>query len=568
MRTSNYMLSTLKESPSDAVVESHKLMIRAGYIRKLSSGLYTWLPTGLRVLHKVENIIRQEMNKAGALELSMPVVQPAELWQESGRWEHYGPELCRFKDRHKVDFVLGPTHEEVITSLVRYEISSYKQLPINLYQIQTKFRDEIRPRFGVMRGREFVMKDAYSFHMDKPSLDETYKKMYNAYCAAFNRMGLFFRAVQADTGSIGGSSSHEFQVLADSGEDLIAFSTESDFAANIELTEAVPPKEPRANPTRDLSKVATPDSHTIDEVSAFLKVDPQTIAKTLLVKGEQDGEVVALILRGDHELNEVKAEKITGVASPLSFAEDEDIMKVCHCHAGSLGPVGFRGRIVVDRAAAQLSDFVCGANEDGYHFCGTNWDRDVAKYEVADLRNVVEGDPSPDGKGTITLKRGIEVGHIFQLGRKYSEAMNCTVLNAEGKSVVLEMGCYGIGVTRVVAAAIEQHHDEFGITLPKQIAPFEVALVPMNMHKSPEVMEYCEKLYQQLLDQGIDVLYDDRAERPGVMFADAELIGVPAMIIVGAKNLAKGTVEIKDRYSGQKQEVAPDNVVSYLLQHR
>lgn len=564
MRTSNYMLSTLKESPSEAVVESHKLMIRAGYIRKLASGLYTWLPTGLRVLHKVENIIREEMNKAGALELSMPVVQPAELWQESGRWDHYGPELCRFNDRHNANFVLGPTHEEVITSLVRNEIVSYKQLPINLYQIQTKFRDEIRPRFGVMRGREFIMKDAYSFHMDRMSLDQTYKDMYNAYTAAFTRMGLFFRAVQADTGSIGGSSSHEFQVLADSGEDLIAFSTESDFAANIELTEALAPEEKRKEPSAELARVSTPGVHTIEEVSAFLRVKPENIAKTLLVKGEQQDEIIALILRGDHELNEVKAEKINGVAAPLTFASDEDVEKICGCHGGSLGPVGFRGRIVVDRSAAILSDFVCGANCDDFHYTGANWDRDITSYEIADLRNVVEGDPSPDGKGVITLKRGIEVGHIFQLGRKYSEAMNCTVLNDEGKSVILEMGCYGIGVTRVVAAAIEQHHDEHGITLPKQIAPFDLALVPMNMHKSPEVKEYCEKLYRELTDAGIDVLFDDRAERPGVMFADAELIGIPEMIIVGAKNLAAGIVEIKDRYSGEKKEIASGEIVSYL----
>lgn len=557
------MLSTLKESPSEAVVVSHKLMVRAGYIRKLASGLYTWLPTGLRVLHKVENIIREEMNRAGALELSMPVVQPAELWQESGRWDHYGPELCRFFDRHNANFVLGPTHEEVITSLVRNEIVSYKQLPINLYQIQTKFRDEIRPRFGVMRGREFVMKDAYSFHMDRASLDETYRAMYDAYTAAFSRMGLFFRAVQADTGSIGGSSSHEFQVLADSGEDLIAFSTESDFAANIELTEAVAPKEGRKAPAKEMTRVATPDCHSVQEVAEFLHSDLKSIAKTLLVKAE-DGGVVALILRGDHELNEVKAEKIAGVAAPLTFADDEEILKATGAHAGSLGPVGFRGRIVVDRAAAALSDFTAGANEDGYHLTGINFDRDVTGYEVADLRNVVEGDPSPDGKGVITLKRGIEVGHIFQLGKKYSEAMNCAVLNDEGKSVVLEMGCYGIGVTRVVAAAIEQHHDEHGIALPKQIAPFDLALIPMNMHKSPEVKSYCEDLYRQLQEAGYDVLFDDRAERPGVMFADAELIGVPEMLIVGGKNLEAGVVELKDRLTGEKKEIAKSEVLAYL----
>ncbi len=563
MRTSKYMLSTLKESPSEAVVESHKLMIRAGYIRKLASGLYTWLPTGLKVLRKVEGIIREEMNRAGALEVSMPVVQPAELWQESGRWDHYGPELCRFQDRHNAGFVLGPTHEEVITALVRNEISSYKQLPVNLYQIQTKFRDEIRPRFGVMRGREFVMKDAYSFHMDRKSLDETYQAMYNAYTAAFTRMGLFFRAVQADTGSIGGSSSHEFQVLADSGEDVIAFSTGSSFAANIELTPAPAPQEPRKAPSAPLEKVATPGSRTIEEVSAFLKVPAAGIAKTLLVKGE-DGSVIALVLRGDHELNEVKAEKLPGVASPLAFAGEEDVQKACGCQGGSLGPVGFKGRIVADLSAAVMSDFVCGANSDGFHYTGANWDRDIPAYETADLRNAQEGDPSPDGQGVLTMKRGIEVGHIFQLGRKYSEAMNCTVLNAEGKPVILEMGCYGIGVTRVVAAAIEQHHDEHGITLPPQIAPFDAALIPMNMQKFPQVMEYCEKLYQELTAEGFDILYDDRSERPGVMFADAELIGVPWMVVAGARDLEEGVVEIKDRRSGTKTRVPKDEVAAFL----
>ncbi len=570
MRTSKYLLSTLKEAPADAVVESHKLMVRAGYIRKLANGLYTWMPTGLKVLQKVEKIIREEMNRAGAVELNMPVVQPAELWQESGRWEHYGPELCRFKDRHNVDFVLGPTHEEVITSIVRNEIDSYRQLPINLYQIQTKFRDEIRPRFGVMRGREFVMKDAYSFHMDKESLKETYQDMYDAYHRIFERMGLDFRAVQADTGSIGGSSSHEFQVLADSGEDLIAFSTKSRFAANIELTEAVAPNEEKGAATKELTKVSTPNCHSVDEVATFLGTSADTIAKTLMVLGEpaddkSEAPIIAIVLRGNHQLNEVKAEKIPGVMSPLTFATDEQIAKAANgCHPGSLGPVGYNGRVIVDRAAAVMSDFFCGANEDGFHYSGVNWDRDVSNYEVLDVRNVEEGDPSPDGEGTITLKRGIEVGHIFQLGKKYSEAMNCSVLNDEGKPVTLEMGCYGIGVTRVVAAAIEQHHDEHGITIPAQIAPFDVAIIPMNMQKSAEVAEYCEKLYQELQNAGYDVLFDDRKERPGVMFADAELIGVPKMIIVGAKTLANGNVELKDRKTGEKQEVSKDEVLNLL----
>lgn len=568
MRTSSYLLSTLKETPAEAVVESHKLMLRAGYIRKLANGLFTWLPTGLKVLNKVTQIIREEMNKAGAIELVMPVVQPAELWQESGRWEHYGPELCRFKDRHNVDFVLGPTHEEIITNLVKNEISSYRQLPINLYQIQTKFRDEIRPRFGVMRGREFIMKDAYSFHTDRASLDQTYQDMYQAYCNAFTRMGLDFRPVQADTGSIGGSSSHEFQVLADSGEDLIAFSTESSFAANIELTEALAPTGEKPQPTEELKKVQTPGCHSVDDVAIYLKQPANKVAKTLLVVGEEleNGEkpIIALVLCGNQELNEVKAEKIKGIAKPLTFANDEQILKAVGCHPGSIGPVGFKGRIIVDRTAEFMGDFISGGNEDGTHYVGTNWHRDVPNFEVADLRNIEEGDPSPDGKGTITLKRGIEVGHIFQLGKKYSEAMNCTVLNEEGKSIVLEMGCYGIGVTRVVAAAIEQHHDQYGIALPPQIAPFDLAIIPMNMHKTPEVKDYCEKLYKELTDQKLDIYFDDRNERPGVMFADAELIGIPYQVVVGAKNLANNTVEIKNRITGEKTSVATTDLMAEI----
>ncbi|MBP8220062.1 MAG: proline--tRNA ligase [Aeromonadaceae bacterium] len=568
MRTSQYLLSTLKETPSDAEVISHQLMLRAGMIRKLASGLYNWLPTGLRVLHKVENIVREEMNNAGAIEVSMPVVQPAELWEESGRWEQYGPELCRLTDRHHRPFVLGPTHEEVITNLVRYEVNSYKQLPLNLYQIQTKFRDEVRPRFGVMRGREFLMKDAYSFHIDKASLVDTYGKMHAAYCAAFNRMGLDFRPVQADTGSIGGTGSHEFQVLAESGEDLIAFSTASDYAANIEMAEAVAPAGARPAATAALTTVDTPNVHTIDEVAAFFTVAPSQVAKTLLVLGEEDEKkqqaVIALVLRGDHELNEVKAEKLPGVAKPLTFANDEQIKAAAGCDAGSIGPVGFAGRIIVDRSAAHLADFVCGANVTGQHLTGANWDRDISNYEVADIRNVVEGDPSPCGQGTLLLKRGIEVGHIFQLGTKYSEAMKATVLNEAGKSTVMEMGCYGIGVSRVVAAAIEQNYDDAGIIWPDAIAPFEVAIIPMNMHKSHRVAELAERFYGELKAAGVDVLFDDRKERPGVMFADMELIGIPYAIVIGERGIDSGIVEYKERRGSEKREVAIDEVVSII----
>ncbi|WP_409420567.1 proline--tRNA ligase [Pseudaeromonas sp. ZJS20] len=568
MRTSQYLLSTLKETPSDAEVVSHQLMLRAGMIRKLASGLYNWLPSGLRVLKKIENIVREEMNKAGAVEVSMPVVQPAELWQESGRWEQYGPELCRLTDRHNRPFVLGPTHEEVITNLVRYEVNSYKQLPLNLYQIQTKFRDEVRPRFGVMRGREFLMKDAYSFHMDKASLVETYEKMHAAYCAAFSRMGLDFRPVQADTGSIGGTGSHEFQVLADSGEDLIAFSTGSDYAANIEMAEALAPAGERPAPAAALTQIATPNVHTIDEVCAFLKVDAKQVAKTLLVLGEPDeaGEqpVIALVLRGDHELNEVKAEKQPGVAKPLTFANEAQIQAAAGCDAGSIGPKGLSCRVIVDRSAAHLADFVCGANLNGHHLTGANWERDIQGFEVADLRNVVEGDPSPCGQGTLLLKRGIEVGHIFQLGTKYSEAMKATVLNEEGKATVMEMGCYGIGVSRLVAAAIEQNNDTAGIIWPDAIAPFEVAIIPMNMHKSHRVAELAERYYAELKAAGVDVLFDDRKERPGVMFADMELIGIPHAIVIGERGIDNGVVEYKSRRDGSKQEVAIDAIVAQL----
>ena len=568
MRTSQYLLSTLKETPNDAEVISHQLMLRAGMIRKLASGLYTWLPTGLRVLHKVEAIVRDEMNKAGAIEISMPVVQPAELWEESGRWEQYGPELCRLTDRHSRPFVLGPTHEEVVTALVRYEVNSYKQLPLNLYQIQTKFRDEVRPRFGVMRGREFTMKDAYSFHLNKDSLVETYGKMHQAYCNIFSRMGLDFRPVLADTGSIGGTGSHEFHVLANSGEDVIAFSTESDYAANVEMAEALAPAGERPAPSMNATKIATPNAHTIAEVSAYLKVAEQQTVKTLLVKGEADAQgkagVVALVLRGDHELNDIKAEKVAGVAAPMAFASEEEIREVAGCDAGSIGPQNLKCKVIVDRSAAHLADFVCGANENDFHMTGMNWDRDIQGYEVADIRNVVEGDPSPCGQGTLLLKRGIEVGHIFQLGTKYSEAMNATVLNEGGKSTVMEMGCYGIGVTRVVAAAIEQNFDDRGIIWSNALAPFQAVIIPMNMHKSHRVQELAERFYTELQAAGVEVLLDDRKERPGVMFADMELIGIPHAIVIGERGIDSGVVEYKHRRSGEKTEIAIDEIVAKI----
>ena len=565
MRTSKYLLSTLKETPNDAQVVSHQLMLRAGMVRPLASGLYNWLPTGLRVLKKVENIVREEMNKSGAIEGEMPVVQPAELWQESQRWEQYGPELLRFTDRGNRDFVLGPTHEEVITDLVRREVSSYKQLPLNLYQIQTKFRDEVRPRFGVMRGREFLMKDAYSFHTSRECLQETYEVMYRTYSAIFTRLGLDFRAVQADTGSIGGSASHEFQVLAQSGEDDIVFSTESDFAANIELAEAVAIGERQA-PTAEMELVDTPKAKTIAELVEQFNLPIEKTVKTLIVKGATEEQpLVALIIRGDHELNEVKAQKLAQVADPLEFADEADIKAKIGAGVGSLGPVNLPIPMIIDRSVALMSDFGAGANIDGKHYFNVNWERDVALPQVADLRNVVEGDPSPDGKGTLLIKRGIEVGHIFQLGTKYSEAMKATVQGEDGRPQTMIMGCYGIGVSRVVAAAIEQHHDERGIIWPSDaIAPFTVAIVPMNMHKSESVQQFSENLYRTLLAQGVDVIFDDRKERPGVMFADMELIGVPHMVVIGEKNLANGEIEYKNRRSGEKQMVAQDQLLDFL----
>ncbi|MFZ3420379.1 proline--tRNA ligase [Vibrio harveyi] len=566
MRTSNYLLSTLKETPNDAEVVSHQLMLRAGMIRKLASGLYTWLPTGLRVLRKVENIVRQEIDNAGAVETLMPVVQPFELWEETGRSEKMGPELLRFTDRHTRPFVLSPTAEEVITSLVRNEVSSYKQLPLNLYQIQTKFRDERRPRFGVMRAREFCMMDAYSFDIDKEGLEKSYQAMHDAYCKAFDRMGLEYRPVLADSGAIGGSGSQEFHVLAESGEDLIAFSTESDYAANIEKAEAAAPAGERAEPTQEMTLVDTPNAKTIAELVEQHGLAIEKTVKTLFVKAsdEVDADIIALIVRGDHELNEVKAENLPQVASPLEMATEEEMRALIGAGAGSLGPVGLELPFIVDRSVAVMSDFGAGANIDGKHYFGINWGRDVELGQVEDLRNVVEGDPSPCGQGTLMLKRGIEVGHIFQLGNVYSEAMNCGVLGPDGKNVILEMGCYGIGVSRVVASAIEQNHDKYGIIWPDALAPFQVAIVPMNMHKSEEVKEAAEKLYAELTAMGIEVLFDDRKERPGVMFSDMELIGIPHTIVIGDRSMKEGNFEYKNRRTGEKTAVAMADIVEHV----
>ncbi|ARR43706.1 proline--tRNA ligase [Vibrio campbellii] len=566
MRTSNYLLSTLKETPNDAEVVSHQLMLRAGMIRKLASGLYTWLPTGLRVLRKVENIVRQEIDNAGAVETLMPVVQPFELWEETGRSEKMGPELLRFTDRHTRPFVLSPTAEEVITSLVRNEVSSYKQLPLNLYQIQTKFRDERRPRFGVMRAREFCMMDAYSFDIDKEGLEKSYQAMHDAYCKAFDRMGLEYRPVLADSGAIGGSGSQEFHVLAESGEDLIAFSTESDYAANIEKAEAAAPAGERAEPTQEMTLVDTPNAKTIAELVEQHGLPIEKTVKTLFVKAsdEVDADIIALIVRGDHELNEVKAENLPQVASPLEMATEEEMRALIGAGAGSLGPVGLELPFIVDRSVAVMSDFGAGANIDGKHYFGINWGRDVELGQVEDLRNVVEGDPSPCGQGTLMLKRGIEVGHIFQLGNVYSQAMNCGVLGPDGKNVILEMGCYGIGVSRVVASAIEQNHDKYGIIWPDALAPFQVAIVPMNMHKSEEVKEAAEKLYAELTAMGIEVLFDDRKERPGVMFSDMELIGIPHTIVIGDRSMKEGNFEYKNRRSGEKTAVAMADIVEHV----
>lgn len=564
MRTTRFLIATLKETPADAEVISHQLLLRAGMIRKLASGLYTWLPMGLRVLRKVENIVREEMNDAGAQEVLMPAVQPAELWEESGRWDQYGPNLLRFKDRHNRAFCYGPTHEEIITDLARKEIRSYKQLPLNFYQIQTKFRDEIRPRFGLMRGREFMMKDAYSFHSNQASLEETYHIMYATYCRIFDRLGLNYRPVDADTGSIGGAVSHEFQVLASSGEDDIAFSEQSDYAANVEMAEALAPDEPRAPASQNMHKVATPNHRSIGEVCELLGCEPQQTLKTLIVEGIEEQGLVALVIRGDHELNEIKAEKLELVANPICFTSDEKINAVIGCAPGSIGPVGLQVPVIVDRSAAQLADFVCGANEDGQHFTGVNWERDLPLTHIQDIRNVQEGDPSPDGKGVLAIRRGIEVGHIFQLGTKYSEAMKATVLDERGKAVPLLMGCYGIGVSRIVAAAIEQNNDQKGIMWPASIAPFQIVLLPMNMHKSHRVRETSEKLYAQLLSAGIDVLFDDRKERAGVMFADMELIGIPHRLTLGERGIDAGIIEYINRNTMEQQELPIEGLVEAL----
>ncbi|OIQ26028.1 proline--tRNA ligase [uncultured Vibrio sp.] len=566
MRTSNYLLSTLKETPNDAEVISHQLMLRAGMVRKLASGLYTWLPTGLRVLRKVENIVRQEIDNAGAVETLMPVVQPFELWEETGRSETMGPELLRFTDRHERPFVLSPTAEEVVTSLVRNEVNSYKQLPLNLYQIQTKFRDERRPRFGVMRAREFSMMDAYSFDIDKAGLEKSYQAMHDAYCKAFDRMGLVYRPVLADSGAIGGSGSQEFHVLAESGEDLIAFSSESDYAANIEKAEALAPTTELAAPTQEMELVDTPNAKTIAELVEQHGLAIEKTVKTLFVKAsdEVDADIIALIIRGDHELNEVKAENLPQVASPLEMATEAEIRALIGAGPGSLGPVGLELPFIVDRSVAVMSDFGAGANVDGKHYFGINWDRDVELAQIEDLRNVVEGDLSPCGQGTLQLKRGIEVGHIFQLGKKYSEAMNCNVLGPDGKSVTLEMGCYGIGVSRVVASAIEQNHDKFGIIWPDALAPFQVAIVPMNMHKSERVKEAAEKLYAELTAMGIEVLFDDRKERPGVMFKDIELVGIPHTIVIGDRSMDEGNFEYKNRRAGEKSAVPMTDIIEHV----
>lgn len=565
MRTSQFLLSTLKETPSDAVVISHQLMLRAGMIRKLASGLYTWLPMGLRVLRKVENVVREEMNAAGALEVLMPAIQPAELWQESGRWVQYGPELLRVNDRHDREFCVGPTHEEVITDLARNELNSYKQLPINFYQIQTKFRDEIRPRFGLMRGREFIMKDAYSFHADQASLQETYDRMHQAYCNVFTRLGLNFRPVQADTGSIGGTGSHEFHVLADSGEDDIAFSDSSDYAANIEKAEALPREKVRPAPTEELRLVDTPDAKTIAALVEGFNLPIEKTIKTLIVHAAEKGKLIALVVRGDHELNEIKAANLEQVANPLTMASDAELRAAIGAGAGSLGPLNLPLPVIIDRSVELMSDFVIGANIDDKHYFGVNWERDLPVPTVADLRNVVEGDPSPDGQGTLVIKRGIEVGHIFQLGTKYSEAMNCQVLGENGKPVTLTMGCYGIGVSRVVAAAIEQNFDERGIRWNDALAPFHIALVPLR-YETEQVREATDKLYAELTAAGFDVLLDDRDKKtsPGIKFADMELIGIPHRVVVSDRGLAEGKLEYKSRAETEAQAVPLAEILSFL----
>ena len=564
MRSSKYTISTLKETPADAEIASHQLMLRAGLIRKLASGLYTWMPMGFRVLKKVENIVREEMDRSGAQELLMPIIQPAELWEESGRWDKYDTGLLlKMKDRHDRDFCFGPTHEEVITDIARNELKSHKQLPVNYYQIQTKFRDETRPRFGVMRAREFLMKDGYSFHIDESCMQETFDLMYKTYSRIFERVGFKFRPVHADSGAIGGNTSIEFHVLADSGEDLIAFNAAGTYAANIETAEALAP-EIGNDESDSLQKVATPDVRSIDQVSHFLSVKSSGTIKTLIVKGEE-APLVALILRGDHSLNEVKAGNLDQVQSPLELADEKDIVESIGCAPGSIGPVELKIPVIVDHSAAALASFVCGANEDDFHYTGVNWNRDCSQKLDADIRDVIRGDPSPDGKGTLDLARGIEVGHIFQLGTTYSDALNATVLDENGKAVTMLMGCYGIGVSRMVAAAIEQNHDDAGIIWPDAIAPFHVVIIPINAHKSESVSNASEKLYQELIDARIEALIDDRdSVRPGVKFADAELLGIPHRIVVGDRGLEKGVVEYTLRRNNTTEDVKVEEIVAHI----
>ncbi|MBU0744880.1 MAG: proline--tRNA ligase [Gammaproteobacteria bacterium] len=563
MRTSNFLLATLREVPADAEIISHQLMLRAGMIRKLASGIYTWLPLGLRVLKKVEKIVREEMDRIGALEILMPAIQPAELWIESDRWDMYGDQLLKIKDRHQHDFCFGPTHEEVVTDLVRRELRSYKQLPLTLYQIQTKFRDEIRPRFGVMRGREFMMKDAYSFHLDEASMAQTYDVMYEAYKRIFTRFGLQFRPVLADTGNIGGSKSHEFQVLAESGEDLIAYSDASDYAANVETAECQAPSTEIAVSENKMQEVATPNVGAILDVASFLKIEPRQILKTLIVKGK-DTPWVALVLRGDHELNEIKVGKLPEVASPLTFINPHEFQDVLGCEAGSVGPVGLKIPVIADRDAILVKDFICGANINDKHLINVNWQRDLPLPQIADLRKVVEGDLSPDGNGKLKFMRGIEVGQVFQLGLKYSKVMHATVLNEKGKAVEMFMGCYGIGVSRTVAAAIEQNHDEHGIVWPDALAPFQIVIIPMSFHKSYRVKEAAEKIYQELITNGFDVLLDDRKERAGVLFADMDLIGIPHRIVISESGLDAKTVEYKTRLKNSSENIQVDNLLAFI----
>ena len=566
MRASEFLLSTLKETPSDAEVVSHQLMLRAGLIRRVAAGIYNWMPLGLRVLRKVENVVREEMERAGALELTMPVVQPGELWEESGRWEQYGPELCRLEDRHQRPFCLGPTHEEIITQIARSEIKSYKQLPVNLFQIQTKFRDEIRPRFGVMRSREFLMKDAYSFHIDQASQESTYWRMHEAYSTIFTRLGLDFRAVEADTGSIGGNHSHEFHVLAESGEDAIAFSTGSDYAANVELAPAIAPAQvAQGNEAPVLEKFATPGLTTIEALAEQLDIPADQSIKTLLAH-DAAGELVALVVRGDHRLNAIKASKLPGMSSPLVLAEPDEVKRCLGAGFGSLGPVGVSIRVIVDHTAAAMPSFVCGANEDGFHVKGAIWSRDVPNAEFADIREIVCGDASPCGEGTLEIRRGIEVGHIFQLGTKYSETMNATVLDEQGRSQPMVMGCYGIGITRIVAAAIEQNHDENGIIWPAAMAPFDVAIVPLGLDKSEVVRDASEQLYSACETAGLSVFMDDRAERPGVKFAEMELLGMPLRVTVGERSLAEGKLELTVRRTGETEMISPDQILDRIQQ--